>query len=358
MARIHWIGLALVAALAVTGCKKEPSSASVSRRDVEGYLVLEGRLVTPPTDYATVLPTYNAPVEKVMVTVGKWVNEGEVLLTLQFANMQAWLEQARQRVKAAETAYANARQTYDDEVKRLDAELKSLRSLQAQGEDVSTQIQIVEQQLAHAREYLKANMAPYQADLDTARYNFQQAQSGAKLASIRAPISGTVLTLDAAPGQMIGENAKDPVATICDLGALVVHAPLSRDLVGTVEKDMPVSLTFEELAETFEGNVKRVETQSTEEGVIYVAVISFDNEKGLVKPGAKVKGAAVKVGEAENVLAVPTEAVDKDDTGRPVVNVLRNGEWVATVVEVGLSGGGWTEIKSGLNEGDTVQVTP
>ncbi len=63
-------------------------------------------------------------------------------------------------------------------------------------------------------------------------------------------------------------------------------------------------------------------------------------------------------GEVKDVVSVPSDAVDKDESGKPIVNVLKSGEWIPTVVEVGLSGGGYTEIKSGVEEGDTVQVTP
>jgi multidrug efflux pump subunit AcrA (membrane-fusion protein) len=41
-----------------------------------------------------------------------------------------------------------------------------------------------------------------------------------------------------------------------------------------------------------------------------------------------------------------------------VVEVLRGGRWQQMVVEVGLSDGRYTAIRSGLKAGDTVKVTP
>src|SRR5215210_6757899 len=132
--RILWL---VPLAVFISGCKPEPTSAIVDRRTVEGVMVLAGELVTPPTDYANVLAPYNAPVDKVMVTEGKWVREGQVLMTLSFPNLQAGVQQAKENLKAAQTSYANARSSFDDEVKRIDAEMTALKSLQAQGEDVT-----------------------------------------------------------------------------------------------------------------------------------------------------------------------------------------------------------------------------
>jgi multidrug efflux pump subunit AcrA (membrane-fusion protein) len=66
--------------------------------------------------------------------------------------------------------------------------------------------------------------------------------------------------------------------------------------------------------------------------------------------------ASVQVGEVKDVLAVPNDAIQDDRSGRPMVKVLRNGDWREAVVEVGLSDGSYTEIRGGLEEGDTVQV--
>ena len=343
---------------ALLACNKEPTSATVTRRDVEGYLVLAGELVTPPTEYADVLSPYRAPIEKIMVSEGQWVRDGEVLMTLAIAGATTYYEQARQYVKTAETNLANARGAMNDNLVQLQEQLKALKARQAAGEDVTVEMGIVQSQVESERRMLESNLAPYKVALVEAQRYLQEAQSGAKLSQIKAPIAGTVLKLYAQAGQEVGRERDDPVATICDLAALIVHAPLEASQVTYVKEGTEVVLTFEGIVEDFDGRVSRVVTKPADGGMMYVAVLSFDNKKGLVKPGAKVQGAAIKTGEVHDVLAVPTEAVDKDSTGKPVVKVLKEGKWIPTVVEIGLSGAGYTEIKSGLNEGETIQVTP
>jgi Cu(I)/Ag(I) efflux system membrane fusion protein len=159
-------------------------------------------------------------------------------------------------------------------------------------------------------------------------------------------------------GAEVGADASKPVAVVVDLDALEVHAVLNDENFTRIKERDDVVLAFKELPnQSFEGNVARIMTVPKEGKVERHAVIRFTNKDGLVKPGMAAT-ASVKLGEVKNVIAVPTDAVDRDSTGKPVVKVLRGNDWSPTVVEVGMSGGGYTEIKSGLNEGDTVQVTP
>src|SRR5205814_9750339 len=62
--------------------------------------------------------------------------------------------------------------------------------------------------------------------------------------------------------------------------------------------------------------------------------------------------------EAKNALAVPSEAITNDETGRPIVYTLDNGKWQAAVVQTGITDGKYTEIKQGLTAGQTIRVTP
>ena len=89
-----------------------------------------------------------------------------------------------------------------------------------------------------------------------------------------------------------------------------------------------------------------------------VAVVDFNNEEGVVKPGARVQQVAIKTGEVRNVVAIPVDAVDQDKSGRPTVSVLRNGQWQPVVVDAGITDGKYIQIKSGIQPGETVKVTP
>ena len=96
-------------------------------------------------------------------------------------------------------------------------------------------------------------------------------------------------------------------------------------------------MTFRGLVEEFAGRVSRAIIQTG---------------------GSRIRYVAVKTGEANDALSVLSDAVDQDETGKPIVNMLWQGKWMARVVEPGLSLGGYTEIKSGISVGDIVQLAP
>src|SRR3981189_1296407 len=84
-----------------------PRPAAVERRDIVGYVPLKGEIVTPPSAYAEVHATYSAPVDKIYTTLGANVKRGDAIVQLANPSASETYEQARQTVRAAETAYAN-----------------------------------------------------------------------------------------------------------------------------------------------------------------------------------------------------------------------------------------------------------
>ena len=204
---------------------------------------------------------------------------------------------------------------------------------------------------------MAANMLSAKQRLEEARANNTMARAGEKQGNVRSPINGTVITLNAQPGKEVGVDAKQPVASVVDLSAIQVQAPMDAAQASQVKAKMDVNLTFDEVpGKTFTGTVAQITTNLQTKQ--YVAVIQFKNSDAQVKPGMHPH-VGIKTGKSsDGALSVPAAAVDTDASGKRVVNIQRDGKWVATPVEVGLSDGQFTEIKSGVKENDTVQVTP
>ncbi|MFD0891486.1 efflux RND transporter periplasmic adaptor subunit, partial [Streptosporangium algeriense] len=115
------------------------------------------------------------------------------------------------------------------------------------------------------------------------------------------------------------------------------------------------SVTFDALpGVTATGKVTQIQpTAATSNNVVqYPVTVSFVQVPSEIRLGqtATVK---VAVGQAENVLAVPSTVVTTTG-GRSTVTVLRNGAQTPVQVEVGVRGDTLTEITSGLAEGDQV----
>jgi HlyD family secretion protein len=391
--------LALIAVGAWAFFRTRPEPAAVTRRDIVALVPLNGEVVAPPSERADVMAPYQAPVAKVYTSIGQNVRRGETLVELSLPNAQEAYQQARANVEAAEAALASAREQADDAVEATKQRLDAARSTEktarqaaaapvtvppaaTEGTDPAaapsvpapsvtvqtpspdlqraTQERIAaEQALQDAKAQLEAALTPFKQQLEYAREAFQDAQSGRKQALVRAPISGTVLALNAQTGQEVGRDRKTPLVTIVDLDALEVQGVIKPEQAAFVKKDMPAVITVGDIPnEQFEGEVEAVTTRPGRlGGQQYIAIVDLKNKHGLVKPGHKAS-VGIRAGEVKSALAVPNDAVQEDGSGRPSVNVLRNGSWQPVVVELGLSDGRYTEIKNGLREGETVQVKP
>jgi hypothetical protein len=92
----------------------------------------------------------------------------------------------------------------------------------------------------------------------------------------------------------------------------------------------------------------------TESGSTFTAEVTFAND-GNVKVGMSGT-ASITLETAENVIAVPVNAVS-GRRGQKVVTLLKeSGKTEAVEVTTGVENDAFVEIKSGLSEGDTVVV--
>jgi RND family efflux transporter MFP subunit len=393
-----WIvaGVILLLALIAWGIwayvNQGPDSAAVSRRDIVGYVPLQGQAIAPAGGRADVMAPYQTTVARVLVAVGQKVKAGDVLLELSQPATQAAYDQARQNLKAAEDALAQTKRNEGSAVAAARQQLEKARAteraargtaqatpppasatgdgteaappvtVQEPGADLNTATQArvaAEQAYLQAQQQYQSSLAPYSQQLASAKAAFQEAQVGRKQGMIHAPIAGTVLTMNAQPGKEIGtENDKTPVATIVDLSKVQVQTAISPEQATVVHESMPAVVTVQEAASReFQGRVALMtpdmKGRSTPQA--YNVLVEFRNDEGLVKPGMKAT-ASIKTGEVKDTLAVPSEAVTQDREGRTVVGVLRDGKWQDTVVQTGLSDGRYTAVKSGLKKGDTVRL--
>jgi RND family efflux transporter MFP subunit len=385
----RWLPPVLIGGLAVLGLgawvvmrpREEPSLA-VRRDLIVQYMRLNGSVVAPPTAQAVIYPPYMTTVKKVRTTLNERVRRGTVLLELTIPSADAALHAARQAVREAGVAYADAQRGASDSVRSAERQLAAARTAEGRAraaaqppagepgtgataspatadlEQAISERRAAEQALAQARAEAQAASEPARMQLEDARAALREAQSGRAQGLIRAPIEGTMLALNAREGELVGKDARKPLATIVNLDRLQVVAPLSAKQLPHATVATPVKLMLENLPNTIiDGRIAQVTSVADAEGRVtsYTAIIAFDNSQGLVRPDQQAK-VSVKLGAARNVVAVPAEAVD-DRQGQPVVQVWRSGRWVAAPVQVGWSDGMYTEIREGIREGEEVKVT-
>ncbi|MDU1086170.1 MAG: efflux RND transporter periplasmic adaptor subunit, partial [Leclercia adecarboxylata] len=84
------------------------------------------------------------------------------------------------------------------------------------------------------------------------------------------------------------------------------------------------------------------------------ARILVDNPQQQLKPGMFLTVSRAQSAAGEPVLAVPEEAVINTGNSKRLLLASGNGYFQPVNVETGLTAQGWTEIRSGVQEGDEV----
>ena len=139
-------------------------------------------------------------------------------------------------------------------------------------------------------------------------------------------------------------------------------ASVDETTIRRVSAGQPAQITFDAVpGQALQGRVGEVPLQGTLQGGVMVyqvpiSLVGADKLPLLVGMTANVK---IALGQAENALLVPAMALQKAN-GLYEVLVPNTtdpaGQPEAVPVEVGLSDGSYTQIVSGLNDGDKVVV--
>ncbi len=201
-----------------------------------------------------------------------------------------------------------------------------------------------------ASDLKEAELALEQAQLD-----LEEAEANLALARLRAPIAGTVLTVDIALGQQssVGLDA----FSLADLTNLELTVNVAEVDISKVQTGQPSHIAIDALPDQlFSGIVSRIAPSSQSEGgvVNYPVTITLD-EASLdnVKPGMTAVATIVdEIKEAEWL--VPTDALQEFE-GETTVMVVRDGRSTPVEVTPGASQGEWTVVQSTkLKKGDEV----
>jgi macrolide-specific efflux system membrane fusion protein len=286
------------------------------------------------------------------------------------ARAQATLAEAKSgtvqiELKAGDVTAAQA------EVHRAEAALKAAEAGRSQDE-------IKRQELASARadtgragaSYRSAVANTVQVELkrraaDAARGQFLQAQAALSSAEtelsytrITASISGVIASVATQEGETVSAGLSAPTfVTIIDLTRLEVDAFVDETDIGKVKVSQGATFTVDSYPDKeFTGEVSAVYPKAvTQQNVVeYDTVITVSNTDMLLKPDMTAN-VTIFAEKHPGVLSVPNKAVRREG-GQKVVYVMEGGKPVAVPVKTGVRDTEYTEILSGVDEGQTVLV--
>ena len=200
--------------------------------------------------------------------------------------------------------------------------------------------------------------------MENAQSSLENAQETLDDYSITAPISGEVVTKTAKAGDKIEGGSDGTLCVIYDLSYLEMTMSIDELDISDVAVGQEVQITADAVeGTTYTGVVTKVSVAGTTSGGIttYPVTVRIDETEGL-RPGMNVD-AEIILESAEDVLAIPSGAVNRGNTvlitadSPSAVNAVDQEApegYVYVEVETGISDDSYTQVLSGLQEGDTV----
>ena len=203
--------------------------------------------------------------------------------------------------------------------------------------------------------------------LRSAEISMQNLQDAMTNYTITAPISGTIIEKDAKVGDAV--KAGDTLCIVYDLSYLEMSINVDELQISSISVGQKVQITADAVPDkTYVGTVTRVSMKGASNGgtTTYPVTIRIDDTDGL-RPGMNAN-AEIVVAQANNALVVPNAAVvrgsyvlvTKDSPSAANADTAMEAPegFVYVPVKTGVSDDDYTQIVSGIQEGDTIGYDP
>lgn len=377
--------LCLIPVAAVAAWQLLPNEAEqrpfvrVARGNIESSVTALATL--QPRQYVDVGAQASGQIRTLHVEVGDTVKQGQLLVEIDPSTQQAQLDAERY---AIETLKA---QVKEQQAEHLLAR-QQLRRQQRMAADGATRDEDV--QTAQAKVLTtQARIDMYQAQILQAQATLRSAQAELGYTRIYAPMSGTVVAVDARQGQTLNAQQRTPlILRIARLSPMTVWAEVSEADIGQVKQGMQAYFTtLSGGGRRWASTVRQIlpippkpldqlsqgggspaaasagsasTSSSAGRVVLYTVLLDVDNGDNTLMADMTAQVFFV-AGTAQDVLTAPVAALQgkSNEQGMRTAQVLAdNGQVQQREVRTGLSDRLRVQILDGLKEGDRLLVGP
>jgi macrolide-specific efflux system membrane fusion protein len=308
-----------------------------------------------PLQYVDVGAQVSGQLRRIHVEIGDQVQEGDLLAEIDPRIYQARVEADRATLAGlrAQLAERQAQRTlaerqYERQKGLLQANATSreeYESAEAALEVAGAQIAALKAQITHAESTLEGD------------------ETNLSYTTIFAPMSGTVVSLEARQGQTLNSSQQTPVILrIADIETMTVRTQVSEADVNRLAPGMPVYFnTLGQPERRWSGTLRQVlpTPEVVNNVVLYNALFDVPNPDQVLMSQMTAQVFFV-LARADDALLVPMAALGPlRDNGAGTVRVVgRDGKVEERAVTVGVRHRISAEVRSGLSEGERVVVGP
>lgn len=315
-------------------------------------------------------------ITNIFVDFNSQVKAGDVLAEIDPTLYSAQIESSSAQLAASSASVKRAQANLEASRLRFD------RAKKLVAENVGSQADLDAAQGAY--DVAVAEVAAAKAQVAQISAQLKQSKTNLEFAKILSPIDGVVITRSIDIGQTVQASFQAPTLFVLaqDLRQMRVFADIDEADVGKLKEKMGAEISVDAFPGTiFKGEVIQVRLSPvSQQGVItYAAVIDVENPDLKLRPGmtATVTITSAKV---SGVSRVPNAALrfrpspPLDENGKPLpqepLPKLQAGQgrvWVVTdetpgqekieprVVDIGITDGVWTELKTDLEGAKVVR---
>jgi HlyD family secretion protein len=294
------------------------------------------------------------------VSEGSYVNNGDIIARLENGDYEAQVAEATANLASNRAQLVET--TADRDQQERDA--RRLRDIRKQNAQLVSQQEVdaAETRVATADARLHAAQARITAAEATLRF----AQVNLANTEIRAPFSGTVLRKEAEVGEVVapsvgGGLTRGAVVTMADLKSLEVEVDVNEAYIARLHSGQAARITLDAYPDTsFAGRVRQVvPTADRQRATVQVKVAIVERDPRMLpemgarvdflEPEARLAGTPATASTPR--IRVPA-AVVREEGGRSVVWLVRDGHLESRAVQAGPVSGGFREIRGGLAGGE------
>lgn len=336
-----------------------------------------------PVQEVTIFPKTGGKIASLNVDIGDKVTAGQVLFTLDTAELQAQLQSqqaglaasnanlaktsdsglqqqitsAQQTIDKSQIAYNDAKDNFNKMQKLYDTGAiakQDLDTAKVKYDNCSVDLKSAQDNL----NLLIEKIGPQSTQAAAAQVTQSQAGvSAAQVqinnATITTPISGVVSAKDVKVGQLAGGQSGS--VTIIDSSNFIAEINVPDKVVGKIQVGLSVQVSISALDnKKVSGVIDKISPNTNAKDNSYTIKVKIDNSKSELKAGmfAKVSLPAEK---KDNILTVPNEAIKMENSVN-YLYVADNGKVKKVSVVVGICNDNITEITGNVKQGTDVII--
>ncbi|WP_324026223.1 efflux RND transporter periplasmic adaptor subunit [Maribacter sp. BPC-D8] len=297
---------------------------TVSEDSSSPFLTVSGKIEAAKS--ANISTRMMGYVDKIYVGVGDKVNKGQLLMSVNNADVSAQLAQVNAGITEAEAAYTNAEKDFN----RFTALFQENSASQKELDDITANY----------------NMAKARVESAKQMKNGVNAQMG--YANIRAPFNGVVTNKFINAGDMA--NPGMPLMEVESPGSYQVLAMVPESEILAVKNDTEVSVQIKALNKSIKGKVTEVSTSSKNTGGQYMVKVILDKTDVQILSGmyATVQFPIARKTTSSAVM-IPVEAIVKKGQLSGIYTVSQSNTALLRWLRLGRTFGDQVEVLSGLS---------